>query len=129
MAMVGTKLPLIGYSLDIEALSSNPEEREMYLQDELVFHGSMRVGWGAGIIETIRGLRGNAASMTVPTLIVQGEKDTMTPLSGAESYYALLPPTKRKMIVYPELRHEILREAKKEAVMDDIIQWFSENTK
>ena len=124
------KLPLIGYSLDQEGLNSIPSEGafpfapfrlnliravEKYLADELIYHGSMRVGWGASIMEAIRHIRSHAPSFHVPLLIVHGAEDTITPSSGSQSYFAALPAQKQnQFVIYPRLRHELFHEADKE---------------
>ena len=111
--------------LDSEGLSRDPEVVRRYLADPLV-HGSMSAAAGAGMMHQIQALKGAAARVSSPALILHGEADPLCLASGSRNFYAGLPHETvagSALRIYPNLRHEIFNEPEREEIYADVLDW------
>jgi alpha-beta hydrolase superfamily lysophospholipase len=65
-----------------------------------------------------------AAAVKVPMLILHGEDDWICPVAGSRDFFEQLTVTQRELRTYPGLRHEILNEPERAAVLADLISWI-----
>jgi alpha-beta hydrolase superfamily lysophospholipase len=54
--------------------------------------------------------RAEAPRIRVPWLVVHGEADRIAPVSGSRTLFELLGSADKKLVTYPELRHEVHNE-------------------
>jgi len=122
-----SKLPLPGFSLDKTGLNSNPDEIEKYLNDELIYTGTMKCGWGKSIINGITNAINSAPFWpNVPILALHGTADTITKLSDTQYFFDKLPEDIDKTFIkYPDICHELFQERNKYDIMNDILSWIS----
>ena len=66
-----------------------------------------------------------AAHVKVPTLVAVGLQDRVASPAAGKAFYAALSVADRRLIEYPEMRHELLNELGREAVFRDISDWIS----
>ncbi len=116
-------------------LSKNPENRESYRNDPLCGHPLTIGGFrdlGFAAFEVSKSYWASRIPLDLPILIISGAKDPLgsdgkSVLKVADTLEdAGIEPT---VILYPDDRHEILNEADKELVYEDIISWLCEINK
>ena len=64
-------------------LASDLSVGEVYDKDPLVYRGKWRIGMGIGLIVAGRDLQAQIPNLTLPLLIMHGEEDKITPISGS----------------------------------------------
>jgi alpha-beta hydrolase superfamily lysophospholipase len=57
-------------------------------------------------------------------LLLHGEEDRLSPVTGSQRLYAELQVTQRDLRTYPGLRHEIFNEPEGMEVLDDLMAWI-----
>ena len=65
-----------------------------------------------------------AASFTRPLLVLCGDADPIADPRGAAEFHARAGSTRKKLVTYPGMKHEPLREAGRERVYEDILGWI-----
>ena len=111
-------------ALNMETLSRDPDVGRRYLADPLNHHRTT-AGFGlAGLVEQER-VRGQIASLGLPTLVLHGAADRLVPTASSEPLGELPGVTRR---TFPWLRHEIHNEDGWERVVDGVIAWLRERT-
>eukprot|EP00746_Dinoflagellata_sp_MGD_P010382 gnl/MRDRNA2_/MRDRNA2_121401_c0_seq1.p1 gnl/MRDRNA2_/MRDRNA2_121401_c0~~gnl/MRDRNA2_/MRDRNA2_121401_c0_seq1.p1 ORF type:complete len:340 (+),score=67.82 gnl/MRDRNA2_/MRDRNA2_121401_c0_seq1:104-1123(+) len=63
--------------------------------------------------------------LTTPMLLLHGSEDSLCLLTGAEKLYRetkLIPETKKKLVVYDGLKHEIIKDSKE--ALNELLAWL-----
>ena len=110
----------VANGFDGSRLSRDPAVGERYAADPLNHHRSTARLGGEGFAESAR-LRGTAARLRVPTLVVHGDADRIVPPRASESLIANPLVTRRLL---PGVRHEAHNEPEGPAVLDEIVAWI-----
>jgi alpha-beta hydrolase superfamily lysophospholipase len=108
-------------------LTHNASIVEQYKNDPLVlpyFYASIA---GEMFIKGVRYIKKNIPNMIVPTLFLHGGEDKIVNPKFSEKLYNKLPITDKKLIIYPNSRHEILNEDNKDIVIQDITIWIKQH--
>jgi len=117
-------LPKMGVmQLDSAGVSRDPAVVEKYNADPLVFHGKMAARTVAELFAGMHHLQEQAARITLPLLLMHGEKDVMTAPAGSQFLYDHVSSTDKTLKIYPGLYHEIFNEPEQQQVLDDLLQW------
>jgi alpha-beta hydrolase superfamily lysophospholipase len=66
----------------------------------------------------------NASEMTLPLLVLQGDADPIADPAGAKRFHDAARSADKTFVIYPGFRHEPLREAGRERVFADILNWI-----
>lgn len=111
--------------LDTDQICSDPAVVQAYTEDPLVDHDRPRLGTALAILRSADQVRARAATITVPTLLVHGEDDGLTPISGAEWLAGALGSEVVELRRYAG-RHEVLNEPIWSEVVDDIDRWLDQ---
>lgn len=111
--------------LPTDTLSTDPATVRAYEADPLVDHQRLRVGMVHQMIELGRDLRSKAHRLTIPLLIMHGEDDQLTPISGAQWIYREASASDKTLRTYPGLRHELVNERNREAILQEMIDWLN----
>jgi alpha-beta hydrolase superfamily lysophospholipase len=111
--------------LDAEALSHDEAVAEAYRRDPWV-KGDVTLGWTVEFLDALAALREGAASITSPLLILHGGQDTIALPEGARWLAEHAGASDRKLVIYPELKHELHNELAKDRarVFADIRAWL-----
>lgn len=117
------KVPL-AETVPLSTLSRDPAVLRAFEEDPLNWHGKMRVRTGTEIDRTIHWLKDNLDKLTMPILLLHGEADAVTPVSGSRLVHERAPSADKTLITYPGLLHEIHNEPEREQVIGDIIAWL-----
>lgn len=113
--------------LDADGICSDPAVVRAYQEDPLVDQGRPRLGTALGILRAAEVIRTRADQLTLPTLLVHGDDDPLTPISGAEWMESNLGSDDVELRRYPG-RHEIFNEPVGSQVVDDVIAWLADRT-
>jgi acylglycerol lipase len=118
------KLPVT--PLDARKLCTDSVVVEAYRRDPLVYHGNVRVRFGAECIRGMEAAFRDVPDMTVPVFILHGTADQVCPIEGSRKLVAQTPSL-AKIKEYAGAFHELLLEpsATKEATRD-ILSWLDD---
>lgn len=112
--------------LDAAGLSRIPEEVAAYASDPMVSDPRVPAKTGATAIAVAALAWTRYANWTTPVLVLHGEHDTATDPAGSKRFAALAPATDKRLVLYPEGRHELLNDLDRDAAMDVILTWLGE---
>lgn len=122
LAKVSPKLRAVP-ALDAEGICSVPAVVQAYREDPLVDHGKPRLGTALALLSAVDEIKRRVGELTLPTLLLHGEDDALTPISGAEWLLERSPAADKELKVYPGL-HEVFNEIVKEQVLGDLVAWL-----
>lgn len=110
--------------LDTSGLSRIPEEIAAYRADPMVSDPRVPARTGATAIAIAEKAWTRYPRWTVPVLVLHGEKDTATDPNGSRRFAGMIPGTDKRLVLYPEGRHELLNDLDRDAAMDEISAWL-----
>lgn len=108
--------------LDGAMLSKDPEVVRAYFGDPLV-QQSTSARLGAEMLKSMERSRRGLHRLETPTFVIHGGADRLVPPAFSEPLKAV-PCVQRR--VFQDLRHEVLNEPEKGAVLDAIIGWIDD---
>ncbi len=111
-------------TLEVDAVSRDPEVVAKYKADPLVYHGKFPAGISKALLEVGENQPQLAARLTAPLLIVHGEEDRLISVEGSRMLVENVASTQVVLKVYPELYHEVFNEPEKDRVLDDVTSWI-----
>src|SRR5262249_59391719 len=85
----------------------------------------MGLGFGAAFLGAGAEPLAAAPRVAVRMLILHGADDPLCPAEGSRRFFAGLRHHESALRVYPGLRHEILNEPEREAVLGDLLEWMT----
>lgn len=116
------KMGVIG--LDAHGVSRDPAIVAAYLADPLVYTGKLSARLAAEFFDAMASARDGASKITLPLLLQHGEKDSLAAPEGSQFLFDHVGSTDKRLVIYPDLFHEIYNEPERDAVLDDMIAWF-----
>jgi len=117
------RVPLLP-GLPSSELASDPNLAKIYDSDPLVYRGAWRIGMGIGLIVEGRKLQSKLFDLKLPLLIMHGEADKITPISGGYLVRDRAGSIDKTFKSYPGMRHEIHNDRSSVDVIDTIVQWL-----
>jgi alpha-beta hydrolase superfamily lysophospholipase len=69
-----------------------------------------------------------AGEFKLPMLMLIGKKDPIAVAEVGELFYSRAGSVEKKILVYPEMLHEVLREKERILVFEEILRWMRERT-
>jgi alpha-beta hydrolase superfamily lysophospholipase len=110
--------------LDPNGVSRDPEVVADYLADPLVYNGKMGARLAAEMLNNMTHIQQNAGKISLPILLLHGEKDSLAAAEGSKFLDAHISSSDKTLVIYPELFHEIFNEPEKDAVLTDMTDWL-----
>lgn len=110
--------------LDPNGVSRDPEVVADYLADPLVYNGKMGARLAAEMLRNMTLVQQNAGQISLPLLMLHGEKDSLAAAEGSRFLDAHIASTDKMLKIYPELFHEIFNEPEKDQVLNDMTDWL-----
>ncbi|ALO16013.1 Phospholipase YtpA [Salinivirga cyanobacteriivorans] len=104
-------------------LTTNEEELEKYEKDELV-HGRITISSFLELDAAARYINENIQSLSIPTLILQGESDPIASLNGPKKLKGKNPHY-IEIKTFEGFLHEIHKEKERQIAFNEIQQWLS----
>ncbi len=123
MTRVAPKLPFLTVNQP-GILSSDPEIDQAWESDPLTYKGLMRVRLGVELNNMARDVRDRLAELRLPILIMHGSEDKLVNPSSSQLAYDKVSSSDKTLNLYPKMRHEIMNEIGKEAVLNEIVNWL-----
>lgn len=107
-------------------LSNDLSVEEAYNNDPLVLKTYKIRLAGEMFVSGVKYLKKNINKFETPTLFLHGKNDPIVPCLMSENIYKNLNNPKNKLIIYENMKHEILNEIDKQQVINDIVEWIYE---
>ncbi|MFF0815323.1 alpha/beta hydrolase [Rhodococcus sp. NPDC003318] len=123
--IIGKYLPgLPVETLDANLVSRDPKVVAAYNADPLVHHGKVPAGIARGMILTAESLPDRLPSLTLPLLLLHGEKDGLAAVSGSRTIASTAGSSDLTYHEYEGLYHEVFNEPEQEKVLGDVVDWL-----
>jgi len=123
--VLGKVVPTLGtLALDPKSVSRDPKVVEAYENDPLNFHGKVKAGTGAALLTRLQTFPARLPSLTLPLLVMHGEKDKLTNPEGSKLVHELAGSADKTLTIYPGLFHEIFNEPEQDQVLTDVTVWL-----
>lgn len=110
--------------LDPNGISRDPQVVADYLADPLVYNGKMGARLAAEMLGNMTIVQQNAEKISLPMLLLHGEKDSLAAAEGSRFLEAHISSRDKMLKIYPELFHEIFNEPEKDEVLNDMTDWL-----
>lgn len=124
--IISVLLPRTGLTaVDASLVSRDPAVVQAYVDDPLVYTGKSTARLGAELFRAIERVQAEAATITLPVLLVQGSADRLVDPTGAPMLYEKISSPDKTIKIYDGLYHEVLNEPERNVVLDDIAQWLA----
>ena len=119
--------PRLGaYSVDADAVSTDPAVVSDYESDPLNHHGKVPVRTLAEVAAEIETFPDRVPSLRIPLLVMHGSEDTLVPLEASRMLEERAGSSDKRLVIYPGMRHEILNEPEQAKVLAEINSWLRE---
>ena len=125
LSVLRTVAPGLGVSngLSLAGLSRDPAVALAYQNDPLV-HGKITARLLLAMLDAIAFCQAQAATLTVPTLMVVAGSDKLVDPSGSKSFFPKLPAQLASMHWYGEAFHELHNDVNAQQVFADERAWL-----
>ncbi|GAB5493469.1 MAG: monoacylglycerol lipase [Phototrophicaceae bacterium] len=110
-----------------EVLTRAPEMLEKAGSDPLFYKGWTKSSLAKYILDTGEMIQERASEITMPILIMHGEDDALTPISGSHFMYEHVSSSDKTLKTWANMLHEILNEVEREAVLKTITDWLAKH--
>ena len=120
----------MGNELDVNAISRDKNEVEMYKNDPLV-HDKVSPNYSIVFMETGKWAIQNAHKINIPMLLMHGKGDTLTSWEASEEFRDKANKNV-ELCLYKDAYHELHNELNKNEVLEKMITWINKiliNTK
>ncbi len=110
--------------LNLDDISSIPEEVKIYAEDELVYHGAMKAKWASASIAATAKLRDEISKIQLPLLIIHGTNDNLVPITSSEFIAANVTSTNVRFEKFDSCRHEVFHDKDRDKAIAAIKDWI-----
>ncbi len=122
LSNIAPKMGVLG--LDANGVSRDPAVVADYLADPLVSGTKISARLAAEMMTNMEIIQSQATKITLPMLLLHGEKDRLTAPEGSVFLHENIGSEAKLLKIYPELFHEIFNEPEKDAVLSDMTNWI-----
>lgn len=124
-ALLSRLAPTLGIlQLDATQISRDPAVVQAYLDDPLVHDGKASARLARELFQAMGELEQGRGGITLPMLVMHGEKDAMAAAQGSADFYRAIGSVDKTLRLYPELYHEIFNEPERLEVLSDLATWL-----
>jgi alpha-beta hydrolase superfamily lysophospholipase len=113
-------------ALDANALAFAADVVAKYQHDPWVYHGKVRAALGYGLLTEGQAVLEQASQLSLATLIMHGEHDTIADPAGSQRLYEQLA-SKDKTFKLFDGKHEILNDRCRFDVLDVFSHWLDQH--
>lgn len=110
--------------LDEKYFTRDPEMVAQAKQDQLMYKGWTKTSIARYIVEVGEIIQGRAHEIRLPILIMHGEADDITPISGSQIIYEHVTSDDKTLKTWEGMYHEIMNEIGREAVLETVTTWL-----
>lgn len=111
-------------TLDVTAVSRDPEVVAAYRADPLNYLGKIRARTGAELLAATSRVQKKMPTIKLPVLVMQGSEDRIVRPAGAETVRDRVSSEDITHKSYPGLFHEIFNEPERNEVLGDVVDWL-----
>jgi acylglycerol lipase len=122
MARIAPRLPSL--PVKPETISRDPAVVAAYKADPYVSKENVKLGMAAAFTDAIQRAKDGLHSITVPTLIVYGTADVLTPPKGSELLYDGIRSADKTRLPFDGLSHEVHNEPEQGDVLAAVSDWL-----
>jgi alpha-beta hydrolase superfamily lysophospholipase len=123
--LISKLFPTFGaMQLDATLICRDQAVVQAYRDDPLVHSGKVSARLIAELLKTAQYVNNNAASISLPLLVLHGAEDALTSVKGSQSFFENVSSTDKKLHIYDELFHEIFNETTKLEIFEEISAWL-----
>lgn len=108
-------------------LTRDPEMLQKAETDPLMHRGWTKTNIAKFILDMGEMIQERAHEITMPILIMHGEDDELTPISGSRIMYERVGSKDKTLKTWANMLHEIMNEVEREAVIQTIIEWLEQH--
>ena len=112
--------------LDIDGLSRIPEEVAAYRADPMISDTRVPAKTGATAIAVAEAAWSRYPHLNLPALVLHGEQDRATNPEGSKRFAGMIASADKRLVLYPDGRHELLNDLDRDAAMDVILNWLQD---
>lgn len=114
--------------IDPTLITSRPEKVKEFVDDELCYHGWVKVVWAVAMLEMTEEIKQKVTDITWPFFITQGTKDGITLPQFAENFYEQASSKDKKIKMYENAFHNLLHEVEevKTSTENEIVAWIND---
>ena len=112
----------------LAVLTADAEVLRNWRDDPLVDKGMWRVGTSAALARLAREIRRRAGEIETPLLLLHGSDDHLVPASGSTFLAENTSAQDVTLKIYDGLRHELVNETERAAIIALIRDWLLEHT-
>ena len=107
-----------------DVLTTDLNQALKFVTDPLTDKGMWRIGTSVAMLDAGRSIRGRVHQLNLPILAMHGEADSLTPVSGAHYLKQHVQSEDITVKTFPGLRHELVNEVEREAIIQEITDWL-----
>lgn len=109
-------------------ISRDKTQVEAYENDELIYHGGMRVSFAVQLMGATARIKKEIPSINWPFLILHGDADKLCDIGGSEMMYENAQSLDKKLKIYEGAYHALHHELPEvaESVLKEVSSWITE---
>lgn len=111
--------------LDPATLSRDPAVGKAYAADPLVGKGTTP-RWYTETVAAAAASHGEATTFRLPIFVLAAGADALVDPDATERVFQAIGSPRKRFKRYPEFYHELLNEPEREAILDEIRDWLSD---
>lgn len=115
----------VDYKLDFDKFSHNPNIATEYSFDPFI-QEKVTARWISEISKGMKKVQARKRMIQIPTLILQGELDTIADINATKNFFAGLRCEKNFFLIR-NAYHELLNEICKEKIISKMLEWVTVN--
>ncbi|OMO80229.1 Alpha/beta hydrolase-1 [Corchorus capsularis] len=115
-----------------EAAFRDVKKREQTAYNVICYKDKPRLRTALEMLRTTNEIEHNLEKVSLPLLILHGEKDIVTDPSVSKALYEKASSSDKKIIIYPEACHALLEGEPDDMILrvfNDIVSWLDEHSK
>ncbi|OMP04752.1 Alpha/beta hydrolase-1 [Corchorus olitorius] len=115
-----------------EAAFRDVKKRELTPYNVICYKDKPRLRTALEMLRTTNEIEHNLEKVSLPLLILHGEKDIVTDPSVSKALYEKASSSDKKIIIYPEACHALLEGEPDDMILrvfNDIVSWLDEHSK
>ena len=97
-------------SIDPKTISRNKEVVDGYINDPLVYHGSLKARFLSAFLSRLQELVTRLDKVTWPFLIIHGDQDKLCALTGSQQLYDKASSSDKTLKIFPGAYHQVHNE-------------------
>ncbi len=127
LAKVAPRLPTLPSQNNV--LSRDPEVERHFLADPLCYNGKVKARMGHEVLVASTETRERMGQLTLPMLIMHGEKDRLTSPEGSRRLYEQARSQDKTLKIWPGGFHEPHNDLQKEEAIALMLDWLDERVR